>query len=146
MLNNQLIGTWRLVSCEYRDTDEQVSYPYGKDAIGYLIYTSDGYMSATLMRANRFKFTSQDIAAVSIEEQATAVQTYLAYCGKYEIQANKVIHHIEASLYPNLVGVDQERFFKFKGNRLLFSTPSFPMNGKQQVAHIVWERLSNGQC
>ena len=141
MDKNQLIGTWRLISFEIRNTDEQVSYPYGEDAIGYLLYTFDGYMSATLMRAKRSKFAARDIAGGTIEEQIMAVQTYLSYCGKYEIQDNKVIHHIEASLFPNWVGIDQERFFEFKDNRLFLSTPPLLVSGKQQVANLAWEHL-----
>jgi hypothetical protein len=98
-------------------------------------------MSATLMRAKRSKFAARDIAGGTIEEQIMAVQTYLSYCGKYEIQDNKVIHHIEASLFPNWVGIDQERFFEFKDNRLFLSTPPLLVSGKQQVANLAWEHL-----
>lgn len=142
MTKNQFIGTWQLVSCEIRVADDQVSYPYGQNAVGYLMYTSDGYMSATLMRANRFKLVTEDIAGGSTEEQAMAVQTYLAYCGKYVIQTNKVIHQIEASLFPNWVGVEQERFFEFTDSRLSLSTPPLLVSGKQQVAYLIWERAS----
>lgn len=141
MDKNQLIGTWRLISFEIRNTDDQVSYPYGDDAVGYLLYTFDGYMSATLMRSKRSNFAARDIAGGTIEEQIMAVQTYLSYCGKYEIQGNKVIHHIEASLFPNWVGIDQERLFEFKDNRLFLSTPPLLVSGKQQVAHLSWEHL-----
>ena len=142
MENNQFIGSWRLVSYEVRDTDNLVTYPLGEGGIGYLIYTPDGYMSVTLMKANRPKFADGDVLGGSIEEQAMAFQTYSAYCGRYEIQTNKVIHHVEASLFPNWVGVDHERFFEFKNNRLSLTTPPFLMSGKQQVNYLLWERIS----
>ena len=34
MTENQLLGTWRLVSFELRDAEGQAIYPYGQDAIG----------------------------------------------------------------------------------------------------------------
>lgn len=142
MMPNQFVGTWRLVSWENRDDSGNVSYPFGQDAVGYLIYTEDGYMSGTLMRANRPSFAGQDILGGSLEEQARAVQSYIAYCGKYEIQSNKVIHHISASLFPNWVGITQERFFEFQGNQLSLSTPPLLMNGKQQRGYLIWERAS----
>jgi hypothetical protein len=143
-IQNQFVGTWRLVSWENRDDSGNVSYPFGQDAVGYLIYTEDGYMSGTLMKAkaNRPNFAVGDILGGSTEEQARAVQTYIHYCGKYEIQVNKVIHHIEASLFPNWVGINQERFFEFQGNRLSLSTPPLLMNGKQQRGYLIWERTS----
>ncbi len=138
---NNIIGTWRLISFEIRNLHGQVSYPFGQDAIGYLMYNSDGYMSATLMRANRPKFATGDIAGGSVDEQVTALQSYLTYLGRFELQDNKVIHHIEASLFPNWVGVTQERFFEVKDNQLVLSTDPLLIKTQQQVAHLIWERI-----
>jgi hypothetical protein len=137
---HQLVGTWQLVSWINKDADSNVSYPYGQDAVGYIMYAEDGYMSVHIMRTDRPKFASGDILGGSKDEQALVAQSYIAYCGKYEIQGNKVIHHIEASLFPNWVGVDQERFFEFMDNRLLLSTPPLNLSGKQQIAYLIWER------
>ena len=142
MMKDLFLGTWQLVSCEIKDENGQSSYPFGQNPLGFLIYTPDGHISATLMRAERHKFESADIAAASTDEQVIAFQTYLAYCGKYEIQDNKIIHHIETSLFPNWVGVKQERFFEFKENQLTLSTPPLLMNGKQQVGCVIWKKAS----
>lgn len=138
---NQFVGTWRLVSWENRDALGQVNYPYGKDAVGYLIYAADGYMSATLTKDNRPHFATGDVSGGTMEEQAMAAQTYAAYCGRYEIQADKVIHHVEASLFPNWVGTDQARFFEFTGGKLVLSTPPTLIGGKQQTSHLIWEHV-----
>ncbi len=45
MTSNPLIGTWRLISWENRSVDGQISYPLGKDAVGYIMYHQDGYMN-----------------------------------------------------------------------------------------------------
>lgn len=37
MTQNPFVGTWRLVSCELRGSDGQVSYPLAQDAVGYII-------------------------------------------------------------------------------------------------------------
>lgn len=34
---NPIVGTWRLVSFEVRSAADRVSYPYGPDALGYII-------------------------------------------------------------------------------------------------------------
>lgn len=148
MTQNQFVGTWRLVSWENRDEDGNVSYPVGQDAVGYIMYTEDGYMSANLMKANRPNFAVGDLLGGTTEEKVRAAETYIAYCGQYEIQANdrKVIHRIKASLFPNWVGVKQERFFEFMGNnQLSLSTAPFLMSGKQQTASVIWERASTNK-
>lgn len=141
MTQSQFVGTWRLVSFELRHTNGQVLYPYGKDAVGYLMYLPDGYMSVVIMSANRPKLAAEGIFGANAEEKATAAQTYFSYCGRYEIQADKVIHHVEASFFPNWVGVDQERFFEFTGDRLSLSKPPILVSGQQQTAHLIWERV-----
>jgi len=143
MTQNHFVGTWRLVSCELRGSDGQVSYPLGQDAVGYIIYTEDGYMSVAMMAAKRLKFGAGEIviAGGTDEEKVAAADTYLSYCGKYEIQGEKVVHHIEVSFFPNWVGVDQERIFEFDGNTLSLSTPPFIVGGRQQTAHLIWQRV-----
>jgi len=52
-----------------------------------------------------------------------------------------VIHHIEISLFPNWVGVDQVRSFSLEGDRLTLSTPPMLVEGVEQAGHLTWERV-----
>jgi len=99
-------------------------------------------MSVAIMTANRPQFSSKDLAVGSTESKAAATETYMSYCGQYEIQDSKVIHHIEGSLFPNWVGVDQERFFEFTENQLSLSTPPLMIRDKQQTGHLIWKRVA----
>ncbi|GGA55745.1 lipocalin-like domain-containing protein [Okeania sp. KiyG1] len=139
MVQNRFVGTWRLVSFELKDVNGEVSYPYGKDTIGYLMYAEDGYMSAVIMATRRPKFSSADFLGGSTQEKANAMETYISYCGSYEIKDKKVIHHVKASLFPNWVGTNQERFFEFTENYLLLTTPSFKVSDKRLTGHLMWE-------
>jgi len=141
MAENPFIGTWRLVSFEIRRADGQVRYPLGQDAAGYIIYNEDGYVSVAIMSPNRPKFASGDIFGGTTEEKVAAADIYISYCGRYEIQEDKVIHRIEVSFFPNWIGADQERIFDLDGERLSLSTPPFLIGGVQQTAHMVWERV-----
>ena len=143
MKTDLFIGTWRLVSFELRREDGRVVYPFGKDAVGYIMYNKDGYMSVAFMASNRPKFASGDILRGTIDEKASAAETYVSYCGRYEVKGDKIIHHIEVSFYPNWIGVKQERFYKFKGDQLTLSTPTMLIDGVQQSAHLVWERVKS---
>ncbi|NES22947.1 MAG: lipocalin-like domain-containing protein [Symploca sp. SIO3E6] len=145
MRPNQFVGTWRLVSWEMRNTNGYVSYPYGKDAIGYLIYTEEGYMSVMIMSANRPRFASNKIFGGTTEERAAATETYMSYGGKYEIKGNQVIHRIEVSIFPNWVGLDQKRFFEFRENQLLLSTPTLKISDQKQTGHLIWQRQNNSK-
>jgi hypothetical protein len=123
MASNPLIGTWRLVSWENRSVvDGEVSYPLGKDAVGYIMYGQDGYMSVAIMRPDRAKFAAEDLFGGGAEERAQAAGTYVSYCGRYEFRGDTVIHRIELSLFPNWIGVEQERLVEVTGNRLILST------------------------
>jgi hypothetical protein len=61
--NNPFIGTWELISWENTCPNGEVTYPYGKHPIGYLLYTEDGYLVAEMMDPNRH----QRDASLSIE-------------------------------------------------------------------------------
>lgn len=141
MAQNLFLGTWRLLSCELRTVDGQVSYPLGQAPVGYIMYNEDGYMSVAMMSTNRPKFAAGDIRGGTSEEKGAAADTYVSYCGRYDIQGNKVIHHIEVSFFPNWIGVDQGRFFKFEGDTLSLSTPLFLVDGVQQTAHLIWQHV-----
>ena len=137
MSTRQFWGTWRLQSFELRTSGEDVSYPYGRDAKGYLIYTQDGYMAVAVMKANRANFDSADMLSASPEEKRVAFDTFACYSGTYEVREDKVIHHVQVSLFPDWSGTDQERFFKFSADQLVLSAP-IPAGA---TAVVVWRRV-----
>jgi len=142
MTKNIFVGTWKLISYETKLENGQIIYLFGQNPIGYLMYSEDGYMSVNIMKANRSSFSCEDITKISQEEKVAAAETFLAYCGKYEILADKVVHYPEVSLIANLVGVKQERTFKITNNRLFLSTPPANMGDVLVTSHLVWERVS----
>lgn len=142
MTPNPLVGTWKLISWETRSVDDQqISYPLGKDAVGYIMYNEDGYMFVAITRPNRTKFAAGDLLGGSAQEKAQAAGTYVSYCGRYEFRGDTVVHHVELSLFPNWVGVDQERLVELRGNRLTLSTRPILLGGVQRTAHLIWERV-----
>lgn len=141
MTTVSFVGTWRMLSLETRTADGDIKYPLGRDAIGYLIYTADGYMSASLMRDGRRNHADGDRRGGTVEEKLAAAESYISYCGRYEVGEDRVIHHVEVADIPNLVGTSQERFFKLSHGRLSLSTPPTLFEGKQVTGHLVWERV-----
>jgi hypothetical protein len=141
MPSSPLVGTWRLISWENRTVDGDVSHPLGEEASGYIAYNDDGYMFVAIMRPARTHFVAGDLLSATTVEKARAAEGYVSYCGRYELQGDIVIHHVELSLFPNWVGVDQERLVDTSADRLTLSTRPLLLDGRQQTAHLVWERV-----
>jgi len=134
------VGTWRLVSAEMQSPAGGVSQIFGENPSGYLIYSADGYMSAVVMHDKRANFASPDAMQGSLAEKAAAFDTFGAYCGRYEVKPDRIVHHSELSQFPNWSGTDQERFFEFSGDRLILSSAPMMLAGEERTARLVWQR------
>jgi hypothetical protein len=135
---DDFIGAWRLVSVETHREDGSL-YRRG-ERTGYLIYSPEGFMSVSFMKEGRSLFVSGDIRGGTPFEKLEAFDGYVSYCGRFEVDGNRVIHDIEVSLFPNWVGERQERFYSFDGDRLTLSTPVQLVGGMGLSSHLVWER------
>ena len=135
-----VVGTWRLKQWETHSADGRISYPLGPNAIGYLIYTPQGYMTVSMMQVDRPAFAGDDLIGGTLEEKAAAASSYVTYCGRYEVQDRTVIHHVELSLFPNWIGVDQLRFVEVEGDDLLITTPPLQVGGREVINRLIWER------
>lgn len=94
---------------EQRYDDGRVTYPFGKEVQGYIFYGKDGIMFAAIQRAGRTPFKTGMQWTASQEEKAGAYDSYMTYCGRYELEGNRVTHAIEISLFPDWIGQRQVR-------------------------------------
>ncbi len=112
-----LVGTWELVAWEVPNGDGTTRRLFGPNAVGYLIYTADGYMAAEIMDPDRQqgdpRFPLEPASAQTLPDadRARAYSTYLSYCGPYTVDGDRVTHHVAAGLIPSWVGSDQVRRF-----------------------------------
>lgn len=141
MTTNPLTGRWRLVSWENKSADGAVSFPFGKGAAGYIQYDADGFMFAAVMHDERPHLTEWDPFSGTVSDKARVSETFISYCGRYEYQGDTVVHHVELALYPGWVGGDQTRLVELAGNRLTLSTRPSMIEGREQTARLVWERV-----
>ena len=113
MGKENLIGTWHLVSSEFRHADGEVTYPLGKNAVGLLIYTTEGYMAVQLMRSDRPAFVSDDVFQGTPEEIKAAYEGFAAYFGTYTVDevAGTITHHVQGHIFPNRIGSKATRAF-----------------------------------
>lgn len=138
---NPLIGSWRLVSMEHRFADGRVRYPYGREAVGYIIYAADGRMSASIMGGGRAPFGADFGRGAAQAEKAAAFESYLTYAGRYDYLGDRVLHHVEVSLIPDWTGTTLERLAELQGERLILSTRPTTQNDRTRTTVIVWERV-----
>ena len=96
----------------------------GKHPIGFLIYDPTGFMSIQIMKTLLLPpFPIEDGQFVVASDDAKAVvDGYLAYFGRYSVDEAKqvVIHYVEGSLLPNIVGTYQEWKISIEGECLIF--------------------------
>ena len=140
-VEHALVGTWRLESFHFKTQDGRITYPFGRDAVGYYLFSDSGHMSVVVMRAQRTRFAAGDVMGGTTEEKVRAAETYISYSGKYRVDGEKLIVHPEVAFFPNWVGVDQVRLLKLDGDELDLSTPPMLAAGKMQTAHLVWKRV-----
>jgi lipocalin-like protein len=134
-LADSLIGTWRLELWElvYED-GRPPEHPLGADAEGFLMYTPDGHVSATLARKGRPPLAGGDDGT-----KARAYEAYFGYAGRYEVRDGAVVHHIAIAPDPALTGATTLRNAVLEGDRLTLSGPDFSA-GSRRSHRILWRR------
>jgi len=143
MDSHSIVGAWTLVSFEFRREDGSVIYPFGADAQGSFIYTETSRFSVQIMRIDRPRFEIPDQMRGTPEEIEAGYKGSISYFGTYEVDGENgvILHHVEGSIFPNMEGTEQRRFFKLTGNRLQLRTPPFTVGGDRAVGVIEWERV-----
>ena len=135
-----------MVACEGQWSDGRVTYPYGKEPVGMLIYDGQGHFSGQISDTGRPEFASGNLLKGSPEELKSAFEGYVAYYGGYEVDEVKghMTHRVEGSFFPNWVGQEQTRLFEFQGDKLRLST--LPIKGSRANLTVVllWERAAEG--
>ena len=144
MQASQLMRAWILTSFEVRHSDGSLSFPFGEDPVGRLMYDRSGRMSAQLVRRERPVFESGDQLAGTSEEIKSAFEGCIAYFGTFEIDETEsvVIHRIEGSMFPNWIDTEQRRFYEIEGDQLKIKTAPTKWGGGEAVAVLIWQRAA----
>jgi len=96
------------------------------------------------MRSGRTAFAVADKARSTSAEAKSALDTYEAYFGTYEVDEARgtVTHHVEGSLLPNWTGSDQLRCYELSDDFLILSTAEIPYSGTTLVGRLTWKRVA----
>lgn len=141
MTRDDLAGTWRMVSEEEVHADGLITYPFGNDRLAQIIYSPDGFMAVVATDAVRTKVTEKchrmDLDAASPEERARAAMGCVAYAGRFEVEGDKVRHHVDMALNPNVMGLTRTRSISLDGDDLTLTTPA---DNAGTFGRISWRR------
>jgi Lipocalin-like domain len=129
-----LVGTWQLERWElvYQD-GRPPECPLGADATGFLIYTADGYVSASLARSGRAPLEASEAG------KAQAFDAYFGYAGRYDVRDGTIVHRIALAPNPGLTGVETLRHAQLEAGRLILTGPDFAA-ASPRSHRIVWRR------
>jgi hypothetical protein len=141
--DNPLIGVWKLVSSEATVTDE------GKTEIfktqkpkGYLILTPCQRLMTVSIGGDgvRKKVPESDA------DLSELWKSMLAYTGKFHVEGEHIVTHVDVAWYELWTGTEQRRKFDLDGDTLTIVTKPQPIGGTGNRASalvsckVVWER------
>jgi hypothetical protein len=133
-----IVGAWSLVSFNVDEGKSAAKPRFGPDPVGYLIYSADARMAAVLAGTHRPELKSPSGTAASEGNRSEALLNSLAYAGRYEVRGDRVFHHVEVSIFTDLMGTTLERQFRLQGDTLTIRTLPPEIWGTSNV--LVWKR------
>lgn len=135
-----MAGAWTLVRYWTAYDGGDRLYPLGEDAVGFILYTTDGYMTGTMQRAGSPRFAIADRLQASTAEKARAFDDYVTYAGRWRTDGRRVWHRIEASLLPNWIGEEQEREIRWLADDHIELVGGWTIGTRRREAVVEWRR------
>jgi hypothetical protein len=126
MRGPNFVGTWILTAADKLLPDGTRVSDYGEKPHGLAIFTSDGYYSLQIYRAERVKFASGDKFTGTPEEYKDTSLTMSVSFGRYSFDAVKgtVTFHVDRSSVPNLDDTTRVLPYELKGDTLSWKVPA----------------------
>jgi len=117
---NQVIGTWKLISAEDVNpkTGQWVPYTFGNPPSGYFIYDDTGHASIQIMTTPPQQIATTDDGPTPAEALAI-FNAYIAYYGSYTVDSANITVQVEGALDPSQVGTAQVRPYEVSGDTLI---------------------------
>jgi hypothetical protein len=134
--NDDLVGTWKLVSWQVIPENGPPQNVFGAHPKGFLILTHEGRIMVMTTAENRRP-------GMGDAERAALHKSMLAYSGRYRVEGSDFITTVEISWNEEWNGTEQRRHFRVEGNKLFVESaiaPSILFPGKTDFRRIVWER------
>ena len=136
-----LVGSWELTHWDYTVDGVHRGFVMGEDAKGQILYTPEGRMSAILMQHDRPAFGVSAFHQGSAEQREAAALTYVSYGGTFDVEDDRVSHHVAYCLFPDWIGTYLVREVSWEDDQLvLTAVPETTSTGKTVVNRLFWRR------
>ncbi len=134
----QLIGTWTLLSWEQKRRDGTKVERYGTNPNGVAFFDAGGRFIITVMRSDRTNYASNAFLQGTPAENKETADGTITYFGTYSTSEadSSIAIHVEGSSFPNWNGTDQTRFVAIAGDQLTLTVR--PPGG--DVVDVIWKR------
>jgi hypothetical protein len=143
MQEEKFVGTWKLLSLEIPLADGSVMEPYGDTPMGMAMFDHNNNFVAQIMKPKRKEFEANHQLEGTPEEIKEAFEGYSAYFGTFEVTDDKtLVNNVEGSMYPNWIGGEQIRYYKFYDNFLELHTPPMKKGYTEYTVVMKWERVT----
>jgi Lipocalin-like domain len=125
---SDIVGTWILSKAEKLLPDGTRISDYGENPHGLVIFTTDGYYSVQIYRADRLKFSSGDKLKGTTEEYKEASLSTSVHFGRYTVDSalHTITFHIDRSSFPNQDDTTQIRPYEMHGDELSWKVAPRP--------------------
>lgn len=138
---DRVLGSWRLTSWVTRDvaTGERRD-ALGQNPCGSVIYTPER-VTFLILKNDR---TRPERLPPSNEEKVALFDTMFAYSGRYTVEPDRIIHHVDMSWNQAWNGTDQVRYYVVENDTLTISSAPgrSPFDGREVVHEVEFKRES----
>lgn len=143
-VEQQLVGTWHLVSAEWTGKDGQKLDPVEGDTKGILMLDPTGHFSFQLLSDARHRHKLKWKPEGTLEEPKGVATRVVACFGTYSVKkddgGDALIFHVKGHSLPGMEGKDLKRtIIKLAGNELTDSNPETSWGARSVIK---WERAS----
>jgi hypothetical protein len=157
-IEQKFIGVWELNEWVVKKPNGDKTFPFSGNVDGFLIYHSEGWMSATLMQKDRIDVSNDrsKIAKIShllknddevslegdllntTKNYFLAANGYVSYAGEFNADDINVYHNIKTSLLPQWVDTTliRKHEFTLENKSLTLSAESNGFND-----FLVWKKV-----
>lgn len=125
---SSIVGTWVLTGADSLLPDGKRVADYGPNPHGLVVFTSDGYYSVQIYRAERLKFASGQKSKGTPEEYKQAALSSSVHFGRYSVDpaSHTITFKIDRSGLPNQDDTTAVRPYEMKGDELSWKVAARP--------------------
>ena len=130
MIDERIVGTWRLKSTKAVDDDGKLlAPPLGPVPNGVACFQADGRMFSVICDGRA-------------ELPAGETRQFVSYAGNYTFDGATLSTRVDAASDPGRIGGDQVRTVRFENGGMVLAPPRRLWEGVLQHQELFWERVA----